>query len=415
LNDVLYNGINNDAAMKANRVQEKKIYLVGGAVRDALMGREVTDRDYVAVGYSPEDFAHLKQVGKDFPVFLREDGSELALARKSGVGYNGFETETAGVSIEEDLARRDLTINAIAYDEQQDVYIDPYDGREDTEKRMLRHVSEAFAEDPMHVLRLARFRATFGTGWNIHATTRVLVYRMREELTHLQPEQVWKEVEKVLALQDAYLFFETLFELGVLDVIFPSLYEMTTFKEGTKYHREASLFAHVMMVLRELKNETALLKLTALYHDIAKPYCFRTYGNGTRHGDPDKIAPRIDMQIPAKMKDQVLFLSEKHDKLSKLPEMSVYHIADFFESFNKDETLLIALIRFKRADDQGRFTDVPRPEIWERALLKTFDAINAYRPEKWIESQTPTPDGKAIALHVHLHNIEVVKRTFFSD
>jgi len=416
LNHILYNGIN-DAAKKADIVQEKKIYLVGGAVRDALMNREVTERDYVAVGYTPEDFAHLKQVGMDFPVFFREDGSELALARverKAGPGYNGFETETAGVGIEADLMRRDLTINAIAYDEQADIYIDPYNGREDIEKRMLRHVSEAFVEDPMRVLRLARFRAAFGTGWNIHATTRVLVYRMREELTNLQPERVWKEVEKVLALPEAHLFFETLFELGVLDVVFPSIYELTTFKEGTKYHREASLFAHVMMVLRELKNETILLKLTALYHDIAKPYCFRTYGNGERHGDPEKIEPRIDMQIPAKMKERVLFLSEMHTKLPKLPEMSVYHIADFFERFNKDDTLLIELLRFKRADDQGRFTDVPRPEIWERALLKTFDAISVYSPKAWIDAQEKMPDGKAIALHVHLHNIEIVKRTFFA-
>ena len=390
-------------------MQEKKIYLVGGAVRNALMGREVTERGYVAVGYAPEDFAHLKRLDRELPVFLREDGSELALARKSGV-----ETETAGASIEADLLRRDLTINAIAYDAQEDVYVDPCDGREDIERRILRHVSEAFAGEPLHVLRLARFRAVFGTGWNIHATTRVLVYQMREALTHLPPERVWQEVEKVLPLPDAHLFFETLFELGVLDAVFPSLYAMTTFKEGTKYHREASLFAHVMMVLRELKNETPLLKLTALYHDIAKPYCYRTFGNGLRHGEPDNIAPRIDMQIPAQMKEKVLFLSEQHGKLSKLPEMSVYHIADFFESFHKDETLLTDLIRFKRADDQGRFTDVPRPEIWERALFKTFDAINAYNPQKWIDAQQQTPDDKAIALHVHLHNIEIVKRTFFA-
>ena len=398
--------------MKANRVQEKKIYLVGGAVRDALMGRDVTDREYVAVGYAPEDFAHLERLEGELPVFLREDGSVLALARSAR--KSGLETETAGASIEADLLRRDLTINAIAYDEKEDVYVDPCDGREDIERRILRHVSEAFAEEPLHVLRLARFRAMFGTGWNIHATTRVLVYQMREALTHLPPERVWQEVEKVLRLPDAHLFFETLFELGVLDAVFPSLYAMTTFKEGTKYHREASLFAHVMMVLRELKNETAPLKLTALYHDIAKPFCYRTYGNGLRHGDPDEIAPRIDMQIPAKMKERVLFLSEKHGKLSKLPEMSVYHIADFFESFHKDETLLTDLIRFKRADDQGRFTDVPRPDIWERALFKTFDAINAYNPQKWIDSQQQAPDDKAIALHVHLQNIEIVKRTFFA-
>jgi len=279
---------------------------------------------------------------------------------------------------------------------------------------MLRHVSEAFSEDMVNVLRLAYFRAAFGTGWNIHATTRVAVYRMRDALGSLPPEQVWREVEKALALPDAHLFFETLFELGVLDVLFPSLFAMATFKEGTKYHREASLLAHVMMVLRELKNESMLLKLTALYHDVAKPFCFRTYGNGMRHGERDIIAPLIDMAFPEQMKERILFLSENHVKLPKLPQMSVYHIADFFESLNKDETLLEELIRFKRADDQGRFTDVPRPEICERALLKTFDAICAYNPRKWIASQPQTPDAKAVALHVHLQNIEIVKRTFFA-
>ena len=394
--------------MKEKRVHEKKIYLVGTAVRDALMGRAVTEKEYVAVGYAPEDFADLKQADDAHLLFVRDDGSRLTLAAAPGLEAG----KKAG--IEAALMRQDLTIDAVAYDEEEGGYLDPFNGKEDIEKRMLRHTSDAFAEEPMRVLRLARLRATYGTGWNIHASTRVLVYGMREELKTLPPDRVWDEVEKVLALPETHLFFETLFELGVLDIIFPSIFAMTTFKEGTKYHREASLFAHVMMVLRELKNEAPLLKLTALYHDIAKPFCFRTYGNGTRHGDPDKIEPRIDLQIPGPMKERVLFLSENHVKLPRLPHMSVYQIADFFESFKKDDALLEALIRFKRADDQGRFTDAPRPEIWERALLKTFDAICAYRPDAWIEAQPQTPDAKAVALHVHLHNIEIVKRTFFA-
>ncbi|HHH72562.1 MAG TPA: polynucleotide adenylyltransferase, partial [Sulfuricurvum sp.] len=213
----------------------KKIYLVGGAVRDRLMKREITDKDYVAVGYLPSEFSHLKQVGKDFPVFLQPDGSELALARlerKNGKGYNGFEVETAGVTIEDDLKRRDLTINAIAYDEETGKYIDPFGGKEDIRQRLLRHTSDAFAEDPMRVLRLARFRATFGETWKIHPATRVLVYAMQEELDYLQPDRVWKEMQKVLVLPEAHLFFETLFELGILGAVFPSLYTLTTLKEG---------------------------------------------------------------------------------------------------------------------------------------------------------------------------------------
>ncbi|WP_345984690.1 polynucleotide adenylyltransferase [Sulfurimonas sp. HSL-1656] len=389
-------------------MHEKKIYLVGTAVRDMLMGRAVTEKQYVAVGYAPEDFADLKQVEDAHPFFVRDDGSRLTLVEGPGLDAGN----EAG--IEAALKRQDLTIDAVAYDEEEGVYIDPFNGREDIEKRMLRHTSDAFAEEPMRVLRLARLRATYGTGWNIHASTRVVVYGMRDALKQLRPERVWTEVEKVLALPECHLFFETLFELGVLDAVFPSVFAMTTFKEGTKYHREASLFAHVMMVLRELKNESVPLKLAALYHDIAKPGCFRTYGNGTRHGDPDKIEPLIDMQIPFDFKQRVLFISQMHVKLPKIQEMSVYHIADFFESLHNDKTLLWDLVRFKSADDRGRITDVPKPAVWEEAIFKTFEAISAYTPEAWIEAQPQTPDAKAIALHVHLHNIEIVKRTFFA-
>lgn len=398
-------------------MQKKRIFLVGGAVRDRLMRSAVKDKDYVAVGYAPEDFAHLKQVGKDFPVFLQDDGSELALARKerkTSSGYNGFETDVENVSLQEDLLRRDLTINAIAYDEYNDEYIDPYNGKEDIEKRILRHVSDAFSEDPLRVLRLARFRATFGLGWNIHASTRVLVYGMRNELTSLQPERVYKEIEKVMALKSAHIFFETLFELGVLDVLFPSIYAMTQFKEGTKYHREASLFAHIMMVLQELKGESMTLKVAALYHDSAKPYCFRTYGNGVRHGDPALIEPYIELLLPQKMLSRVLFISEMHVVLPKLQQMPVEDITLFFERFRGDESLLWDVVRFKSADDRGRMTDVQKPAIWEEAIFKTFSAICAYSPKAWIGEQKMPPSGQAIATHVHKQYVEIVKRNFFT-
>ncbi|MDD4949098.1 polynucleotide adenylyltransferase [Sulfuricurvum sp.] len=390
---------------------KKQIYLVGGAVRDALLGREIKDKDYVAVGYGVDEFSHLRQVGKDFPVFLREDGSELALARverKIGVGYNGFETDTADVTLHEDLMRRDLSINAIAYDEENGCYIDPFNGRDDIEKKMLRHTSDAFVEDPLRVLRLARFRATFGYEWSIHPSTKVLVYRMREELKHLQGDRVWKEIEKVLMLEDSHLFFETLFELGVLGYVFPSIYNLTTLKEGTKHHHESSLFVHAMMVLRELRNESPLLKLCAIYHDIAKPQCYREYGNGSGHEDKNRVEPLIDIQIPVKIKSRMLFIIDNHGKVSKLQQMRASKIATFFEQFKKDRVLLLELLCFNEGDNLGRITDNPKVPLDKEMILKIFDGIASYSPKNWMSEQEENPKGSTIAQHVHKYNIGVV-------
>ncbi|WP_290456822.1 hypothetical protein [Helicobacter rodentium] len=188
----------------------KGIYLVGGAVRDRLLNQPISDKDYVAVGYTQEDFSSLPQVGKNFPVFLCEDGSQIALARKEtkvGVGYNGFSIQTYQVSLQEDLKRRDLTINSIAFDEAKNEYYDPFNGIQDLRNKILRHTSESFCEDPLRVLRIARFRARFGIYWKIHPSTKVLIYKMREELRFLEPNRVYKEVESALKYSHSPLFF----------------------------------------------------------------------------------------------------------------------------------------------------------------------------------------------------------------
>lgn len=392
--------------------KKKKIYLVGGAVRDKLLGREVQDKDYVAIGYTQEEFSHLEKVGKDFPVFLLEDGSELALARierKVASGYNGFIAETQNISLEDDLKRRDLTINSIAYDEETNTYIDPFHGQRDIEKKVLQHTSQAFIEDPLRVLRLARFRAYLGNDWKISPSTKVLVYKMRGELTALQPDRVYKEIEKVLKLQTSHIFFETLFELGVLDVVFPSLYELTTLKEGTIHHQEASVFVHTMMVLEDLKDETILLKLTALYHDIAKPYCYKEFGNGAGHEEIQLVEPKIDMQIPKKLLKKVLLLISQHGKVGLLDQMKPNKIASFFESFKKDRELFLSLLRFKEADNTGRICNKPKEPIEQEKLLFVFDKISEYSPKEWMKSQTKEINGEEISIHIHNHNITMIK------
>jgi len=398
-----------------NKELEKKIYLVGGAVRDKLLNLPLKDKDYVAVGYKEDEFSHLLRVGKDFPVFIQEDGSELALARterKTSQGYNGFETNTQNVTLEDDLQRRDLSINSIAYDEVNDIYIDPYGGQKDLKEKLLRHTSKAFIEDPLRVLRLARFKAQLGQKWQIDPSTKSLVLQMKNELSFLQADRVWKEIEKVLLLPNTSLFFETLLELNVLDVIFPHIYQLTQVKENSAYHQEESVFVHTMMVLDELKDESALLKLTALYHDIAKPYCYKSFGSGAGHDSRELVEERIDINIPTKLKKQMLFLIENHIKIALLEDMRANKVANFLENFKGKRELLFVLLRFKEADDTGRITQMKKVCIEREKLLQTFEKISSYSPKEWIDSQINQVTNLQIKQHVHNKNIAFVKETY---
>lgn len=215
-----------------------KVYLVGGAVRDKLMGSEPTDLDYVVTGAVPADMLArgMKQVGADFPVFLDDNGHQYALARserKTGPGYRGFETSfDPSVPLYLDLARRDLTINAIAMDEDGNLF-DPFHGAADIKNKVLRHVGPAFAEDPLRVLRVARFMARYGGGyindWRVAPETMALMRMITEsgELNHLTPERVWAETEKALGECWPEQYFLTLKECGALNLLFPGLPMLT--------------------------------------------------------------------------------------------------------------------------------------------------------------------------------------------
>lgn len=210
-----------------------QVYLVGGAVRDQLLGRPVRERDWVVVGATPAEMlaAGYRAVGRDFPVFLHpQTQEEYALARlerKTGPGYRGFVTEhTPGVTLEQDLQRRDLTINAMAQ-EPGGALIDPYGGRRDLEARCLRHVSPAFAEDPVRILRVARFAARFAPlGFEIAADTRALMQGMVDagEVSALVPERVWRELERALEEPAPEQFFRTLAGCGALPIVLPGLH-----------------------------------------------------------------------------------------------------------------------------------------------------------------------------------------------
>lgn len=241
-------------------------YLVGGAVRDTLLGREPRERDWIVVGARPDDLeaAGYKQVGKDFPVFLHPDtGEEYALARterKAGHGYHGFAIHAGpDVTLEDDLGRRDLTINAIAQAEDGTI-IDPYGGRADLEHRILRHVSPAFVEDPLRVLRVARFAARFEPlGFEVADETRDLMRRIATsgELDYLVPDRVWQETERALAEPAPARYFDELAASDALPVVFPEL--APVFPGDTGGARDA---------LNAARDESAIVRFAAVCHPL---------------------------------------------------------------------------------------------------------------------------------------------------
>lgn len=259
-----------------------KIYLVGGAVRDELLGLPVRERDWVVVGARPEELTDrgYKPVGKDFPVFLHpETKEEYALARterKVGRGYRGFETRfSPDVTLEQDLERRDLTINAMARDPSTGELIDPFNGQRDLEERWLRHVSPAFVEDPVRVLRVARFAARFAPlGFRIAPETLALMQRIaaRGELDALVPERVWQETQRALELPAPRRFFEVLREAHALAVIFPEIDALFGVPQPEQWHPEIDAGIHTMMVLDQAckLSSDPVVRFAALTHDLGK-------------------------------------------------------------------------------------------------------------------------------------------------
>ncbi len=258
-----------------------EIYLVGGAVRDQLLDLPVAERDWVVVGATPQEMLDLgyRQVGKDFPVFLHpETGEEYALARterKTAAGYHGFEVHAdPGVTLEQDLERRDLTVNAMAMD-PQGTLIDPFNGEQDLRDGRLRHVSPAFAEDPVRILRAARFAARFARwGFRLaHGTNRLMRTMVDNgEVDALVPERVWAETEKALREPNPERFFEVLRACGALAKVFPELDALFGVPQPEQHHAEIDTGVHVMMVLQQAValSDDPRVRFAALTHDLGK-------------------------------------------------------------------------------------------------------------------------------------------------
>ncbi len=256
-----------------------KLYLVGGAVRDSLLNIFVKERDWVVVGATPKDMinAGFNPVGKEFPVFLHpKSHEEYALARterKSGLGYYGFTCSTSPkVTLKEDLFRRDLTVNAIAKDKLGNL-IDPYNGINDINKRLLRHVSSAFNEDPIRVLRVARFAAKLAHfKFKIAPETMQLMKQMKNELLFVSPERIWKETEKALNTSSPHTFFKVLRKCNALKFVFPELDVLFGIPTIYKFKKKIDTGIHSLMSLNisaQLSNNINV-RFASLFHDIAK-------------------------------------------------------------------------------------------------------------------------------------------------
>lgn len=323
-----------------------KIYLVGGAVRDNLLKQTVVDKDYMVVGSSVEEMLALgyQQVGKDFPVFLHpKTQQEYALARterKTGNGYQGFSCDASkAVTLEDDLLRRDLTINAIAQDEQGTLY-DPYNGAADIEAKILRHVSAAFVEDPLRVLRVARFAARFNhLGFTIASETLQLMTDIANsgELEHLTPERVWQECDKALSSQNPQIFFEVLRQCQALKVLFPEIDSLFGVPQPEKWHPEIDTGIHTLMVLQQtsLLTDNKAVRFAALVHDVGKALTPKQdwpkhYGHGQK-GLPviKKMCARI--KVPNEYRDLALLVSDQHQNIHNAFELKAETIIKLFD------------------------------------------------------------------------------------
>ncbi|MDT7850461.1 multifunctional CCA addition/repair protein [Methylophilus sp. VKM B-3414] len=346
-----------------------QIYQVGGAVRDSLLGLPVKDRDYVVVGASPEQMlaAGYRAVGKDFPVFLHpQTQQEYALARterKTAKGYKGFSVHAdPDVTLEEDLARRDFTINAIAQTAEGQL-IDPFGGQADIEKRILRHVTAAFSEDPVRILRAARFLARF-TDFTVAPETMVLMREMvaAGEVDALVPERVWQEIAKGLMESQPSRMFEMLRACGALKIIFPELDRLWGVPQTATYHPEVDTGIHIMMVIDYAATQAFSLpvRFAALTHDLGKgttpaEVLPRHIGHELRSVDliRDVVAR---LKVPNDCKDLSLVVAKYHGKLHAARQMKASTLLHFLEELDafRQRSRFEDFLKACECDSRGR-------------------------------------------------------------
>ncbi|MBT6798546.1 MAG: multifunctional CCA addition/repair protein [Porticoccaceae bacterium] len=373
-----------------------KIYRVGGAVRDKLLNYPCFENDWVVVGSSPEEMIKLgyQPVGNDFPVFINtETGEEYALARterKSGVGYQSFTFHTApNISLEDDLIRRDLTINAIAEDEDGHI-IDPYGGREDLSQKVLRHVSNAFVEDPLRVLRVARFAARYHhLGFTVAPETQTLMKSIVNsgELTHLVAERVWKETDRALCEQSPDLFIQTLRDCGALAALLPEVNNLFGVAQRADYHPEIDTGIHTLMALQQaaILSDKPAIRFAVLVHDLGKgitpDHILPSHSGHEARGLPLVKAVCDRLKAPNEHRQLAMTVTEFHLLCHKARELQPDTLLSLLKTVGalKSSTKLEDFLTCCTADAKGRtgFENSDYPSTpYLRAATKALQGID---------------------------------------
>jgi tRNA nucleotidyltransferase (CCA-adding enzyme) len=355
-----------------------QVYLVGGAVRDRLLGRPVKERDFVVVGARPEELEQqgFIPVGREFPVFLHpQTHEEYALARlerKVAPGYRGFTTRfSPDVTLEEDLRRRDLTINAMAQTPAGEI-VDPYGGQRDLAARLLRHVSEAFVEDPVRVLRVARFAARYADlGFRVADETVALMRAMTAsgELAALVPERVWQETERALGETRPEVFIETLRQCGALAVIFPEIAALFGVPQPPRWHPEIDTGVHVMLALRHAAQAgfSTRVRFAVLMHDLGKartaPEDWPSHRGHEEAGVPVIEAVCARLKVPNGFRELAVLTARHHTVVHRAGELrpaTVLKLLEATDAFRRPERF-DEMLSACEADARGRAGLEARP------------------------------------------------------
>lgn len=398
-----------------------KIYIVGGAVRDFALGNTPKDIDYVVVGATRDELLSKMpslspaSVGQDFPVFIcKETGSEYAMARKerkTAAGYNGFEMDfDPTVTLESDLERRDLTINSMAAEALHSNLnvikglADPFGGMQDLKDKILRPVSDAFMEDPVRVLRLARLRARYGKEWKIAPEVLPMARKMAKsgELAALQPDRIQKELSRAMLEPNPRLFFDTLLEIDALHVIFPVLFRLKQTREAFMWHPEGDSYEHTMLVItaaREYANTpdedyNLNLMFAALTHDLGK--VLTPWDKQPAHHGHDMAGIALTEEFgnkyrfPAKMTERAMKTTRFHMRGHDLDKVKPLTVARMFSSMNvlNDPTVAQLLLDVFKADARGRL-GFENETFENETLYKAF--YSAYTSVKFADV---FPDGQ---------------------
>ena len=399
-----------------------EIFEVGGAVRDSLLSLPVRERDWVVVGARPKDLLRLgyKQVGKDFPVFLHpKTGEEYALARterKVGPGYHGFDFDTsAAVTLVDDLARRDLTINAMARDEHGTL-IDPYGGLNDLKARTLRHVSDAFAEDPLRILRVARFAARFTElGFSIAAPTMELMKRLvaTGEAAALKAERVWQETERALAESEPDVYFRILHDCGALKVVFPEIAALFGVPQPARWHPEIDTGVHTMMALRisaRLSDKVAV-RFAVLTHDLGKATTPK-HTLPSHRGHEERSVGLLNelcerLPVPRRFRELAEAVARHHGSVHRAAQLrpaTIYKLIEAVDGLRRPQRFEDFLLACE-ADARGRLGLEERPYPQAGILRSALAAAREVRSD----DATGGVRGRALGMRLRQLRIQAIR------